>query len=166
MDAVEQTLKKWLDWYNTPELFRLDPPVKETREILGDNVSPSYEVVSFSQFWDRYKYRVNKQAAIKAWAKLSLVDQMEAYDHIPRYDEYLGATSIAKAHASTYLNQKRWQDEYNLKTKKFPNYPDDKLFKTLKGEELNEYQRHLRENGWSYSYNPAAGGRWLQKQKV
>jgi hypothetical protein len=67
---------------------------------------------SFAVFWDRYPRKVNRLAAVKAWNKLrpspdlvrrildALEWQVEQWDD-PNYIP----------HASTYLNNERWNDE-------------------------------------------------------
>lgn len=70
------------------------------------------EDYSFDSFWIKYNLKVKKEAAEKAWKKLDLVDTIKCFNKLSKYDEFLVKTGQAKAHLVTWLNQKRWNDEY------------------------------------------------------
>lgn len=70
------------------------------------------EDYSFETFWVKYNLKVKKEAAEKAWKKLDFVDTIKCFHKLPKYEEFLGKTSQAKAHLVTWLNQKRYNDEY------------------------------------------------------
>ncbi|MEO6176963.1 MAG: hypothetical protein ABIP27_17550 [Flavobacterium circumlabens] len=67
---------------------------------------------SFEAFWIKYNLKVKKEAAEKAWKKLDLVDTIKCFNKLSKYDEFLAKTGQAKAHLVTWLNQKRYNDEY------------------------------------------------------
>lgn len=70
------------------------------------------EDYSFDTFWTKYNLKVKKEAAEKAWKKLDLVDTIKCFNKLSKYDEFLAKSGQAKAHLVTWLNQKRWNDEY------------------------------------------------------
>lgn len=83
---------------------------KEYRDKFLVEVSPAD--ISFDTFWEMWDQKIKKDAAIKAWAKLSQENIIKCYLVFPAYQAYLNRTGQAKAHLVTWLNQKRWDDEY------------------------------------------------------
>jgi hypothetical protein len=72
------------------------------------------EDLSFEHFWDAYNYKIgNKQRAKKLWDGLNDADRTACLGSLPKYKYYLAThQGIEKAHATTYLNQRRWENEY------------------------------------------------------
>lgn len=70
------------------------------------------EDYSFEAFWSKYNLKVKKEAAEKAWKKLDFVDIIKCFNQLPKYEAFLIKTGQAKAHLVTWLNQKRYNDEY------------------------------------------------------
>jgi len=70
------------------------------------------EDYSFEAFWIKYNLKVKKEHSQKAFEKLSLVDKILCFAKLPKYDESLLKTGQSKAHLVTWLNQKRYNDEY------------------------------------------------------
>jgi hypothetical protein len=66
----------------------------------------------FVTFWSKYPNKKNKAQAVKAFNKLSSANQRLAIDGV---DGYLGTVTQDKfiCHASTYLNNARWEDQEN-----------------------------------------------------
>lgn len=74
---------------------------------------------SFDVFWNLYKYKRGKAPALKAWNKLKDSDKAAAIEAVPNYLAYLDYKRATgreqeQMHASTYLNQKRWEDDYTI----------------------------------------------------
>ena len=67
---------------------------------------------SFEAFWVKYYLKVKKDHSQKAFEKLSLVEKIKCFNALKKYDESLLKTGQAKAHLVTWLNQKRYNDEY------------------------------------------------------
>lgn len=88
------------------------------KEIWSKNYKKHFEIVvgepdlSFSTFWKLYKLPVKKVLAARAWERLSKADRRNAIAHIPIYDKFLQRKHIAKAHPSTYINQRYWEDNH------------------------------------------------------
>jgi hypothetical protein len=67
---------------------------------------------SFDAFWKKYNFKVKKEASEKAFEKLTLVEKIKCFNALKKYDEFLAKTGQAKAHLVTWINQKRFNDEY------------------------------------------------------
>lgn len=109
---LDDQQKKWLFYYTR---F----PYTENKIKSWDKVYKNFEVVigepdlSFDTFWNLYNYKVGKLQAKKAWDKLSKSDQLKAIKQIKAYDGMLYRKKIQKANPATYLNQRRFDDEFN-----------------------------------------------------
>lgn len=69
---------------------------------------------SFNSLWDKYNHKRGKQQALKAYKKLSKKDIIAAVDKIDEYDAFLQVAKISKLHLSTYLNNRRWEDDMEV----------------------------------------------------
>ena len=67
----------------------------------------------FDEFWLAYPRKTAKATALKSWARLIKTEQVKAMEALPVHKKQPGwikdPTYIP--HASTWLNQKRWEDE-------------------------------------------------------
>lgn len=68
----------------------------------------------FERFWSNYGLKIGRAAAYKAWVKHHCEDIAdEIIAAIPAYKTHLQHNEWkAQMHASTFINQERWQDEY------------------------------------------------------
>jgi DNA replication protein DnaC len=87
---------------------------KVNKKTTVKEISDSQKIeTDFEVFWNAYAYKIQKPDALKAFktaiASVSLELLLEA---IPKYHAYLANTGINSANASTWLNQKRWENEY------------------------------------------------------
>jgi hypothetical protein len=67
---------------------------------------------SFEAFWKKYNLKVKKDNSEKAFEKLTLVEKITCFNALKKYDEFLSKTGQSKAHLVTWINQKRFNDEY------------------------------------------------------
>lgn len=71
----------------------------------------------FAEFWKAYPRKTSKQMAIKSWKKLGVDDSNSLLDTILAdvrrrvNGEWAGKELQYVPHPSTYLNQRRWEDE-------------------------------------------------------
>ncbi|BAQ90246.1 possible transcription regulator [uncultured Mediterranean phage uvMED] len=90
-------------------------------------------VEQFNKFWEKYPRKTAKAPAQKAYAKahmkISFEELMEKLDIF--IEAHKDTNKQFLPHASTWLNQERWNDEYE----KAPNFAD--LQKTVLREMLN-----------------------------
>lgn len=68
--------------------------------------------ISFEAFWKLWDLKVKKEHSEKAWNKLKEADKIKCFLNHKKYQEHLIRTGQAKAHLVTWLNQKRFNDEY------------------------------------------------------
>lgn len=68
--------------------------------------------ISFEAFWKIWDLKVKRENSEKAWNKLKEADQIKCFLNYKKYQEHLNKTGQAKAHLVTWLNQKRFNDEY------------------------------------------------------
>jgi uncharacterized protein YdaU (DUF1376 family) len=62
---------------------------------------------------------------------------------------------------------KRWVNNgFNKDKNKMPDYFDEVLYKKMDMSSKKEYEKKLKQNGFSYSYNPNSGGKWIKKAGV
>jgi hypothetical protein len=100
--------------------------------------------MDFEQFWQLYPRKVGRLTAKRSWEKLSQENKQKALEAIVEHRKYWVAKGTDWEfipHASTWLNQERFEDELVIEQKenkppKLPWYSTDEL--TLaKGRELN-----------------------------
>lgn len=68
--------------------------------------------LSFETFWIIWDLKIKKEAAEKAWNKLTEDNIIKCFLNHKAYQNHLNKTGQAKAHLVTWLNQKRFNDEY------------------------------------------------------
>lgn len=68
--------------------------------------------ISFEAFWKLWDLKVKKELSEKAWNKLTEADKIKCFLNFKNYQAHLNHTRQAKAHLVTWLNQKRYNDEY------------------------------------------------------
>lgn len=83
---------------------------KAYKEKFEVEVSPAD--LSFDAFWKLYDYKVSKEQSHKAWNKLKEAEKIKCFNSLKNYNKHLEKTKVAKAHLVTWLNQKRFNDEY------------------------------------------------------
>jgi len=99
--------------------------------------------MDFNLFWAQYPRKIGKLTAQRSWEKLSQENQQKALEAIVEHRKYWVAKGTDWEfipHASTWLNQERFEDELVIEQKEnkrppLPWYASDEL--TLaKGREL------------------------------
>ena len=99
--------------------------------------------MKFENFWSQYPKKVGKLTAKRSWQKMPDDHKQKALEAIVEHRKYWTAKGTELdyiPHASTWLNQQRWEDELVIEEKKnvkppLPWYASDEL--TLaKGREL------------------------------
>ena len=104
---------------HTPTRKLNDPIQENLRDNNTVNITSNITVNSvgdFDSFWRFYPRKAGKEAARKAWEKLrpdQHIMQMIAHNVKERVEkgEWRKDNQSFILHASTYLNQKRWEDE-------------------------------------------------------
>jgi len=87
------------------------PPQEENSENI--NINAHENEPQFDEFYKPYPLKKSKQAAIKAWNKLSVTDKRNAIAGIPLYAEDCLRCSRNYQYPATYLNGRTWEDDFN-----------------------------------------------------
>ena len=77
--------------------------------------------MTFENFWSQYPKKVGKLTAKRSWEKLSQENQQKALEAIVEHRKYWTAKGTDWdyiAHASTWLNNHRFEDELVIEEKK------------------------------------------------
>ena len=69
--------------------------------------------ISFEALWNLYDHKVKKFEAEKAFKKLKEQDVILCFLSIPGYNKYLQKKGTAKAHLSTFINQRYFEDDWS-----------------------------------------------------
>lgn len=73
----------------------------------------------FDEFWQAVPQKIGKEQARKAWKKLNAPDRAQAAKMVKPFYAWFAKTypTASPLHPSTYLNNKRWQDDGIAPTK-------------------------------------------------
>ena len=74
---------------------------------------PAILDITFKNFWAMYRHKIGRKKAEEGWKKLKKAKKIKAITAIQQYDNNLRMNPTKpKLHASTYLNQERFEDEF------------------------------------------------------
>lgn len=129
---AEKRRKREAEQQQQPELFKEeaseedDVPLVEAEEV---------EPYPFVEFWNTFNFKRNKQAAEKVWKKLNNKDRAAAMAAIPNYHAYLEhkrSTGFDQnnLYPATYLNGRRWEDDYSITDTTPQNYGSNKSYQS------------------------------------
>ena len=92
------------------------------------------ECFTFDEFWSLYPKKVAKEICGKKYESLSANDKQKIKETLPNFILHKPFKDYTHPNPSTYLNQKRWNDEINTTVKKEElkfsvnfQHPDSKL---------------------------------------
>lgn len=111
------------------------------KRLSNDNPKEDYPD-DFMEFYNAYGYARSKYKAYLSWKKLSKKDKKAAIDAIPAYKEDCKANDREMKYPSTYLNQRTWEDDFDISKKSVLCYeplPDDE-------DKVLRFKRWMREN--------------------
>jgi hypothetical protein len=115
---VEENPTKVEPMLNLPST-KVEPMFNREEERREEKKRGENTCVLFDQFWNLYPRKTSKQSASKAFAKLKDEDQQAAINNIARL--YAETPVQFVPHASTYLNQGRWEDQAIARINTFAN---------------------------------------------
>lgn len=104
--------QEWLFCHRFPYQEKKMDVMKTVEWFEVTEIEPD---LSFNVFWDTYNFKLGKRPmAENSWNKLSTGEKIAALSGIKPYDNYLARKNghISKAYASTYLNQRYWENNY------------------------------------------------------
>ena len=114
---------------------------EDKKRLSNDNPKEDYPN-DFLEFYNAYGYAKSKSKAYQSWKKLSKKDKKAAIDAIPAYKEDCKANEREMKYPSTYLNQRTWEDDFDISKKSVLCYeplPDDE-------DKVLRFKRWMREN--------------------
>lgn len=79
---------------------------------------------SFDDFWRAYPLHKAKVQAERAWNRLTARDKQKALASLPVYRKYCLQKGIAYKYAQGWLNDRRWEDEYEDNIPSYVAVPD------------------------------------------
>lgn len=114
-NKAENRRKREAKQKQNPELFKEEAKGDDVPLVEAEEVEP----YPFERFWNLYNFKHDKQPAEKAWNKLNNKDRAAAMAAIPNYHAYLEHKRSTgfnqnQAYAATYLNKRRWEDDYSI----------------------------------------------------
>lgn len=122
----------------------------------GKKLLPKF---SFDSFWNKYNYKKNKQQALKAWKKLKDEDKEKALKAVDGYLTYLQAKNHPQCHASTWLNNRRFEDDNSTEQKQ----GEIKITQEqAKKELINLYRAYKDTEIWKKKYSNQAQSDYIK----
>ena len=79
---------------------------------------PDFKDISFDDFYKLYPRKISRSNAEKSFKKLNKRDKVLAYEGIVKYNKFWAENKTEPQYIpypSTWLNQKRWEDELIIK---------------------------------------------------
>jgi hydroxymethylpyrimidine pyrophosphatase-like HAD family hydrolase len=86
--------------------------MQEERYKKVFKVEKSAADLSFEAFWNIWGLKLKREHSEKAWNKLKESEKIKCFLNVGSYFNHLLKTGENKAHLVTWLNQKRYNDEY------------------------------------------------------
>lgn len=86
--------------------------VKRTPKVVAYQVQDD---LSFERFWTEYAYKVGKKDRCeRLWNLMNDAEKTACLASIKRYNFWLTTKTIDKAFPSTFLAQKRWENDFKI----------------------------------------------------
>lgn len=114
LDGVLST--KQIDWLFVKANFPYkEDQIKHWQKKLKANfeITVGEPDISFEALWNLYDYKVKKFEAEKAFKKLKEPDVIKCFFTIPGYNKYLQSKGVAKAHLSSFINKRYFDDDWS-----------------------------------------------------
>jgi hypothetical protein len=89
-------------------------PSSSSSSSINTPLPPKGEPLGFTEFWKAYPNKANKQAALKAWAKVPPIlhgQILAALEAQKKSQAWLKDGGQFIPHASTWINGNRWEDD-------------------------------------------------------
>ena len=105
-----------VDWF----FFKGKFPYKEEQiKEWIKNLKQNFEItvgtpdLSFEALWSLYNYKIKRVEAEKCFNKLKQADVIKLFIEVPKYNKYLTKKNHEKAHLSTFINKRMFEDDFN-----------------------------------------------------
>lgn len=114
LEEDSELSEKLVTWLFHPKRFpHKESIIKSWEGIKNLELIKGEPDLSFESFWKNYNHKVGKIPAEKAWKRLTKAEKLKAFQTIKPYNGYLRRKGIEKAYPQKYLNQKKFNDEFN-----------------------------------------------------
>lgn len=131
-DKLKQSLTNLSDWLIQDDInmisnvYHLDAPETEKRQRREE----TYCVDNFHKFWNLYPNKKSKSNAIKAFKKLKVDDPllteiMLGLELAIKSPDWMKNNGQFIPHPATWLNGRRWEDEYETSLPEQPDFLKD-----------------------------------------
>lgn len=84
-------------------------PFTQTYKLV--TVESEYQI-SFDDFWNKYKKKVNKARCIPIWNKMTAPERVAAYNFIVKYNRFCERDGRGRLDPENYLKRSTWENEY------------------------------------------------------
>jgi hypothetical protein len=82
------------------------------------NLKANFEItvgepdLSFEALWRLYDHKIKRFESEKAFNKMKPADVIRCFQMVKYYDNYVAKTKVGKAHLSTFINKRYFEDEW------------------------------------------------------
>lgn len=87
--------------------------MKDKKYLKVFEIEKSVTNLSFEALWNLYDNKVKKFESEKSFKKLKEADIIKCFLAVPGYNKYLQRKGVAKAHLSTFINQRYFEDDWS-----------------------------------------------------
>lgn len=100
--------------------FKGNFPYKEVqiKEWIG-KLKVNFEItigtpdLSFEALWNLYNYKIKRHESEKCFNKLKEADIIKLFLEVPKYNKYMTKKTHDKAHLSTFINKRMFEDDFS-----------------------------------------------------
>ena len=113
LDGVLST--KQIDWLFVKANFPYkEDQIKHWQKKLKANfeITVGEPDLSFEALWKLYDHKIKRVESEKAFNKLKPADVLRCFQTVKHYDKYVNKSKVNKAHLSTFINQRYFEDEW------------------------------------------------------
>lgn len=148
---------------------KIDFLEKRLKELEKQFQKPeNIEITSFDEFWEIYDHKKSKKGSMIAWKKLTNEEKKLALEAVPQYLAYIRKDNVTQCHASTWLNQKRWEDDNSIKVNGTQSngtaQPPPTQYTQEQAKEVyrNLYEAHRGTNRWKKTFEGQSKSNYIK----
>ena len=104
-----------IDWLFTKGKFpHQEEHIKHWQKKLKANfeITGGEPDLSFEALWKLYDHKIKRVESEKAFHKMKPADVIRCFQTVKYYDKYIAKSKVSKAHLSTFINQRYFEDEW------------------------------------------------------
>lgn len=107
--------EKQFDWlFKQGKFPYYETQIKDWEKKLKDNfeILKGEPELTFEALWNLYNLKVKRIESEKAFKKLKEAEVIKCFLAVPGYDKYLQKRQTGKAHLSTFINKRYFEDDW------------------------------------------------------